>query len=293
MAVGRSEQDQWREYVRQEWTDVGIVAAWRKWHPEFAQATRELTDLLIAEAQLAPGMHILDIASGTGEPALTIATLVGSAGHVTATDISDGRLAAAEDNARRAGLTNLSFQVADAEALPFPDATFDRVTSRLGVMYFADVQQGLSEIRRVLKPDSLATLVAIGPYDEATTITSTVGVLLKYVSLPPPGPGPPNPFQFAEAGTLAAAMRAAGFMAVQEASHSIRLVWPGTAENYWQQFEEIAAPFRAYVDALPAEQREEAIRNVLDSIRQYEEGGRLHFTLTAIVATGLREAVAT
>ena len=68
-----------------------------------------------------------------------------------ATDLGPGMLGAAEENARTAGVTNISFQQADAHSLPLPDETFDRVTCRFGVMYFAEIGQALREIRRVLR----------------------------------------------------------------------------------------------------------------------------------------------
>ena len=56
---------------------------------------------------------------------------------------------------------------ADAEALPFDDATFDRVTSKLGAMYFTDIQLALSEIRRVLRPGGRVALACWGPAEQS------------------------------------------------------------------------------------------------------------------------------
>ena len=106
-----------------------------------------LTDMMLAVAGIQPGMQVLDLAGGTGEPALTIAASVGPDGHVTVTDLVPEMLAAAEAKARARGLTTISVRQAAAESLLFPDQQFDRVTCRLGVMHFADPAQALREAR--------------------------------------------------------------------------------------------------------------------------------------------------
>jgi ubiquinone/menaquinone biosynthesis C-methylase UbiE len=140
--------------------------------------TREATDALIEVARILPGLIILAIASGTVEPAFTLAKAVGPDGRVIATDLAPDMLAAAEENARGDGLANLSSQ-ADAHALPFPDESFDRVTCRFGVMYFAEVGQALGEIRRVLRPGGLIALAAWGPVEQNILAMCTMGPLLK------------------------------------------------------------------------------------------------------------------
>ena len=127
-----------KQRVYSDWRDEATVASWRKWHPKMIVQTREATDALIEVARILPGLIILAIASGTVEPAFTLAKAVGPDGRVIATDLAPDMLAAAEENARGDGLANLSSQ-ADAHALPFPDESFDRVTCRFGVMYFAEV----------------------------------------------------------------------------------------------------------------------------------------------------------
>ncbi len=98
-------------------------------------------------------MKVLDLACGSGEPSLSLARAVGPMGHVIATDIVPGMLEIAEENARRKGLSNIEFRIADAEAIPFPDESFDVVTCRFGVMFFSDPERAMREARRVLKND--------------------------------------------------------------------------------------------------------------------------------------------
>ena len=122
-----------KQQIRAEWANAANVAAWRKWHPKFVIASRDSTNAIVQAAHIAPGMRVLDLASGTGEPSLTLARAVGTDGLVTATDLGKDMLKVAEENIRQEGLTNVTFQEADAHKLPFPDQSFDRATCRFGV----------------------------------------------------------------------------------------------------------------------------------------------------------------
>jgi ubiquinone/menaquinone biosynthesis C-methylase UbiE len=277
-----------KERVRREWSDAATVAAWRKWQPKFAAMSGALTEALIAAARLAPGQRVLDLACGAGEPALTIAGLVGPAGHVTATDLSPGMVAATEAFARERGLANVTCRQADAEDLPFPDASFDAATSRLGVMFFPDAPRAQREIRRVLRPGGRVAFVAWGPPAAQGFFASTVGVCLKYAQVPPPEPGAPTPFTYARPGSLAAVMREAGFRQVEEEQHAVDYPWPGPPEEFLQHAREVAAPLRAILGALPPERRAEAEAEMLATLGRYADGGRLHFPAAIVVASGVR-----
>jgi ubiquinone/menaquinone biosynthesis C-methylase UbiE len=126
----------YRERLREEWTGDTTVAAWRKWHAQIAVFTRGATEAILEAAQLRPGLRVLDLACGVGDPALSIAAEVAPTGRVTATDMGPGMMSLAEELARKKGLTNIEFREANAESLPFADASYDRLTCRFGVMFF-------------------------------------------------------------------------------------------------------------------------------------------------------------
>ena len=92
------------------------------------------TNAFVDYAEPGPGMQILDLASGTGEPAITLARRIGPEGRVTATDLSADLLEVAATRAQANGLSNIATRRADAHELPFPDNSFDLATSRFGIM---------------------------------------------------------------------------------------------------------------------------------------------------------------
>lgn len=104
---------------------------------------------LVALAQPQPTDRVLDIATGGGHTALALAAHVAE---VVASDLTPAMLAAAEAFVYGQGATNVVFQQADAEALPFPDASFDLVTTRIAPHHFPNPRRYLAEVARVLRP---------------------------------------------------------------------------------------------------------------------------------------------
>ena len=115
----------------------------------FAHVTAYFMPFLLRAAGVAPGMRVLDIATGTGLSAEAALGAVGPAGHVTAADVSPPMIAKARE--RLAHVPNVSISVEDGQALPFPDESFDAVLCNLGLMFFPDPVRGLIEFRRVLR----------------------------------------------------------------------------------------------------------------------------------------------
>ncbi len=277
-----------REKLHQEWTDSETTAAWRKWRPQMSAFSQGATQANLQAAQLRPGMSVLDLASGVGDPALEIAEIVGPKGYVVATDLGPGMIGLAEEIARAKGLDQMQFRVVDVEALRFPDETFDVVTSRFGVMFFTDQVKAFGECRRVLKRGGRVAFVVWGT-KEQPFLTATIDVLMKYVDAPPPDPDAPHAFMFGERGLLTRKLKDAGFADAREEIKNISGRWTGTPEEYWQQFTEVAAPFRPLLAKLTPETRVKVESEVIATLRKYAEGRGLNIPLEIVVGTGTRE----
>lgn len=271
--------------IRDQWTHAAAV--WGKWHPKFTQMTGGITRILCDAADLKPGLSVLDIAGGTGEPSLTAAKRVAPGGTVTYSDFVPEMLAVAQGHARDAGITNMEFRQVDAEDIPFDDATFDRVVSRFGIMFPPDIQKALGEVRRVLKPGGQATFVvwqstAMNPWYEEVN-----GVLAKYGMLTPPPPGMPTPFRFGEAGTLPSELRTGGYEDVTENAHTVAWTWPGPTDEYLDFLEGTLPPLRRALETEQADQIRGDLRTVIGA---HERDGGVHFDVNMFVVTGRKRA---
>ncbi|WP_420631604.1 class I SAM-dependent methyltransferase [Candidatus Leptofilum sp.] len=103
-----------------------------------------------------PDWYLLDVASAAGHTAFAFAPHVA---HVTATDLTPEMLVVAANLAQEKGLANVTFAPADAEALPYDDASFECVTCRIAPHHFPNIQQFINEAARVLKPGGLLAVV--------------------------------------------------------------------------------------------------------------------------------------
>jgi ubiquinone/menaquinone biosynthesis C-methylase UbiE len=104
---------------------------------------------LVALAQPQPGWQVLDVATGTGHTAFALAPYVQ---HVIATDLTPAMLDEARKLQATLGIGNVEFRTADVHHLPFSDASFDLLTSRIAPHHFSDIRRALREMARVLRP---------------------------------------------------------------------------------------------------------------------------------------------
>jgi ubiquinone/menaquinone biosynthesis C-methylase UbiE len=270
-----------------QWGSSYRLIAAEKWKAKSAAMGRDVTEALVEYAQPKPGMKVLDLASGTGEPAISLAARIGSEGHVTALDLSSELLQIASDRAQQRGLRNFSTQQADAHQLPFSDQRFDLITSRFGVMFFQDCAKAFREGHRVLKPGARACFLAWGPFEQPYW-SSMIGVLIKHAGGPAIVPGGPDPFKFAQPGSLLSVLQKAGFSNVEEETKTLPWTWPGTAEEVWQQMQAVATPFLPLLQRVPVEKRDEVDHEVITAIQQYADGNSIKFGAVVVLASGTK-----
>jgi ubiquinone/menaquinone biosynthesis C-methylase UbiE len=245
----------------------------------------DVTEALVEYARPQPGMKVLDLASGTGEPGISLANRVGPEGHVTALDLSAELLKIAAERATQRGLTNFSTRSADVHSLPFPDNSFDLITCRFGVMFFADIGKALREAHRVLKAGTRACFLAWGPFEQPYW-SSTMAIVHKHVGGPLLAPGTANMFQFADPGSLSVALMQAGFSKVEEETRELPWAWPGPVDEVWQYAQEMSTPFQPLLNRIPSDKRAQIDAEVRTAISKYAEGDNVKFGALVVLASG-------
>jgi SAM-dependent methyltransferase len=148
-------------------------------YPDIARRIVGAAEMVIERAQPTMGMSLLDVATGDGNVAIGAAAAGAS---VTGLDITPTLLEAAGERAREAGV-DVRFVEGDAEALPFEDASFDRVTSCFGVMFAPRQLLAASELVRVARPGARIVFAAWTPEGLTGRMFRTIGA-----HMPPPPP---------------------------------------------------------------------------------------------------------
>src|SRR5579862_9914830 len=273
------------------WGNSYRLIASDKWKAKSAAMGKGVTETLVRYAAPNPGMQVLDLASGTGEPAISLAIRVGEQGQVTALDLSPELLAIAKKRALERGLENFITQQGDAHSLPFADNSFDLATSRFGVMFFSDIGLALRELRRVLRQNARATLLAWGPFDQPYW-QSMMGVVHRHVGGSLLDAEGPNPFRFADPGSLSAVLRAAGLIEVEEETKTLPWAWPGPAEEVWEQNRAVAVPFRPMLERVPADEWPQIHAEVHQAVAKYWDGEKIAFGAQVMLASGKKRGQA-
>lgn len=270
---------------REQWNKDG--AAWRRWTPIldrwYGGATRAMLDM----ARIGPGQRVLDIAAGAGEPAVSAAERVGRGGYVLATDLSEGIVELARQVAQERGLEQVETRAMDGEKLDLPDASFDAVLCRLGLMYMPHPVTALGEWRRVLKPGGRVAVAVFSTPDRNSWGAVPASIIRRRAQLPPPVPGQPGPFSLGAAGLLEGLFRQAGF-----ANPEVRPVpaphkTPSSAE-YVRVAREAFGGFNAMMARLPGGERDSIWNEIEESMRSFESAGGFEAPGECLVAAAVK-----
>ena len=275
--------------------DQEVVSAWRASAP-FWEKHREMirqmfapvTQALIDDALIGSGNTVLDIATGPGEPALTIAARVGSQGKVFGVDPAPEMVDAARRAADHLGLRNAQFEVASADRLPFPADTFDAVVSRFGVMFFPSPVDGVREMLRVLKPGRKLALAAWHFADNNPFHYAVARVIERFVVSPPVAPDAPDAFRFAGPGKLRGVLAEAGAVSPSERLLQFTIQASIPVEDFWTLRSEMSEKLREKLATLSREQLMEVKRQMLEALREYATDRGMSFPAEVLIVTGTK-----
>lgn len=273
-----------RDQQRASWNKFS--PGWKKWDTLTMDFLKPMGDAIIASIQPSGSDKVLDIATGTGEPGLTIAGMLPN-GEVILTDLAEDMIAIARDNAEKRGLRNVQAMACDVSELPFPDNHFDAISCRMGFMFFPDMQLAANEMARVLKPGGrIATSVWDGP-EKNYWITATMGVVNRHMELPAPPPGAPGMFRCAAPGLIRGLLEKAGIREIREQPVRSTLK-SGNTDTYWDMMTEIAAPFVAAMSKADEATREKIKKEVYEGVNAHFPDGQVNFDCSALIISGVK-----
>lgn len=248
--------------------------------PQIAPVGEALLDAL----KVAPGDRVIDLASGTGEPALTLARRQPRA-VITGTDAAAGMVRAARNKVAAEGLTNVTFQAMAAERLEFADESFDKALCRFGVMLFDDPLQGCREIRRVLKPGGA---FAFSVWSTPETMTTMHWSVRAFRGRVPEELQPPieRIASLGRPGVLDKLLSDAGFtrFEIQPRRFDFRFA---SFEDYWHMVE-ASDIVRQQFDALPESERIAVRDEIAGYARDFQSERGLIIPHEYLLVTGAR-----
>ena len=259
---------QLKDEQRRDWD--AAAEGWKKWWPVFERCAQHVSDRLVDLAAIKAGARVLDVATGSGEPALTAARRAGATGHIIATDQSAGMLAIARERAGALGVANVEFRQTDGEALALPERDFDAIVCRWGLMFMPDVKGALRAMHDRLRSGGRLATSVWATADKVPMIAVGAEAVRRIANLPPPPADALGPLRLADESIMRTALAEAGFKDV--AVERIPVTFEMDSAADFVQFRcDVSAQFRMLLDRQPADVRARIIAAVAEGARAYAD----------------------
>ena len=269
--ISRQQKESWNKFS----------SGWKKWDNLFMDFLKPMGIEISNQLDPKETETILDVAAGTGEPGLTIASKL-NGGKVVITDLAEHMLEIARENAEQRGIRNIEIQACDVCELPFEDNTFDAISCRFGFMFFPDMSLAAKEMTRVLKPGGRISTSVWNVPEKNFWITAILGTIQRNMELPPPPPGSPGMFRCVNDGLMSDIFRNAGLnnISVKEVTGKMNC---GTTDVYWNSMTEVAAPVVAALSKADEEMCEKIKKEVYDLVNQKYPDGKVMIDSSSLV----------
>jgi len=254
--------DLFRNQQKESWN--AFSGGWKKWDELTMSFLHPMGQKIIDFIKPSGTQHILDVASGIGEPGLSIASLLPE-GKVTLTDIAENMLVIANENAIAKNISNIETKVTDVCDLPFENNYFDAISCRFGFMFFPDMQIAANEMCRVLKVSGkIATTVWNIP-EKNWWVTVIMDTIIKHMEIPANPSGAPGMFRCCKPGLMENIFQQAGFkkISVSEIEAPLKC---GTIKNYWNMMTEIGAPIASALNKAESNLKERIKKEIFEQI---------------------------
>jgi SAM-dependent methyltransferase len=199
----------YQEYTRKTWNAAA------KPYLEFMSRLRPFHEELVRRIRPRAGEEFLDMACGPGEPAITIAKLVGDKGHVIGVDLSERMVSLAKRLAKERKVDTVDFRVMNCEKLELPSARFDAVVSAYGFQIFTDPEKAAREAYRVLKPGGRLACCIWSTAEHVPYIHAIIGPMLAHAE-PDENGYLPTPYEIGGKGEMVRFLGESGFHGARE-----------------------------------------------------------------------------
>jgi enediyne biosynthesis protein CalE5 len=267
-----------------DWSTV--AASWAD-RSDFVEAVKaELTTALLERLALRPGEAVLELGAGTGALATRLAAAVDPSGSVLATDVAPGMVELIRR--RNADVANVDTAVVDAADITLPEASYDAVVFRMGLMFLIEPETALHGMRRVLKPGGRIAVSTWGAFEKNPWLTA-LGMSMMMNGLVNNGPpiNPGGPLSLSSADGLAALAQAAGFTDI-DVTEIETVFHYASVEDHIDTGTSLAPPLAEAMSAATVEQRAAVAKSVGELTAGYVTADGIDVPGCALLLTARR-----
>ncbi|HWX95507.1 MAG TPA: methyltransferase domain-containing protein [Solirubrobacteraceae bacterium] len=255
-----------REASLRNWEEA--ASGWTRRQEMLRELGAPVSHWMLDALSLQPGQRVLELAAGLGETGMLAAELVAPMGGVIISDQAEAMLDGARARAAALGLSNVEFQVLNAEWIDLPVASVDAVLCRWGYMLMADPATALRETRRVLRPGGGAALAVWDSIEHNPWALLPSTELLERGLGPASAPGSPGPFALGNAEELSALLEHSGFSEVRV--EGLELVRSHTSfQELWDSTLDLSRLFHDAVLDRPAAEIEDIESSLAERFAPY------------------------
>ena len=286
MAEQSDERDALRARLAGMWTSV--AGGWSQ-HAEYADARgAQSAQRMLELAQVSAGDRVLELACGPGGLGLAAAERVGPSGEVVLSDVVEEMTAIAAARASALGAGNVAFRRLDLERIDEPDAAYDVVLCREGLMFALEPGRAVAEIRRVLRPGGRVAVAVWAARERNPWLGLVMDAVSAQTGAPVPPPGIPGPFALGDADELQRLLDDAALADVRVEELAIPLR-TASFDEWWGRTSALAGPLSAILATMPAAAMQALRERAREAARPYETAsGGLDFPGVTLIAAGRR-----
>ena len=260
---------------------------WVAYQQRYEELSAGLTPVLFDAIAIAPTDRVLDIGCGCGATTRHAARAAVH-GHALGVDLSGPMLRQATIDATAEGLTNVTFQRADAQVHPFPPASFDVAISRFGVMFFADPVAAVTNIATALVPGGRLLFLCWQDLTHNDWVTVPAGAALGHVPFPDLGaPDQPGPFSLAEPDRITQVLTDAGYRDITTTAIEAPMRLGDNADDAVEFLSGIGVA-RTLLATVDPDTAQRALAAVRDALRPHERPDGVSLTGAAWLVTAHR-----
>jgi ubiquinone/menaquinone biosynthesis C-methylase UbiE len=260
-----------------EWS--GIAADYER---AFVPLTSQVAGDVLRLLHLKPGARVIDVAAGTG----AFSFLAARAGmYVLATDFAPGMIARLREGVAAEGLGRITTEVMDGQALTVPEDSFDAGVSILGLIFFPDINKGLSELRRVVRPGGRVAIVCWGDINRLQPHKFMMQAIMQAVPGFQPPASTPIWARMAGSESLRNEMGRAGFEDVEITVSQVSLPIE-SPQTFWSDFTSSAPPLTYLFQQLGPDRKAAAGRVFMELLKQERGDGSPHLSAETCLGIG-------